>query len=131
MNLVKDSQGREKIVLYTHESDGEGGYFSRTVEVVLEPERFTIFACTAGEIVKKHYGDFDLEEWIFIDRKHGPALIELCCALADAHPPRGDYSDYMVLDMLHGIYAGNEDAFGELRALLKDQKFPHEFQFYA
>lgn len=131
MNLVKDAQGREKIVLYSRESEGEDGYSLRTIEVILEPERFTVFACTAGDSVKKAYGDFDLEEWIFIERKNGPALIELCCARAETNPPHGDYSDYMVLDMLHGIYAGNEDAFGELRALLKDGKLPHEFQFYA
>ena len=131
MNLTKNAQGHEKITLFNWENEKEHEYFSRRIEIILEPERFTMFVCTAGDVIKQKYGDFDLEEWLFVKLEDGPALIALCCNDSGIDPPRGDYTPYMVLDTLSRIYEGQDDAFEQLRDLMKNNKFPHEFQFYA
>ena len=131
MELKKSAEGHTYVTLYKTEVRREDFYHGRGIEVYIEPERFNIFAWTAGDVVKDMYDDFDLEEWLFIKLEDGPALIALCCRNADIDPPKGDYSPYMVLDTLSRIYEGQDDAFEQLRDLMKNNKFPHEFQFYA
>lgn len=131
MELKTNRQGHAYITIFETETKSEGSYYGRGIQVYIEPERFNIFAWTAGDVVKDMYDDFDLEEWLFVRLEDGRALMNLCCKDAGIEPPKGDYSPYMVLDALYRIYEGQDDAFERLKHLMKHNKFPHQFQFYA
>ena len=131
MELKKSHEGHTYVTLYDETVKRDDYYYGRAIEVFLEPDRFNIFGWTAGNVVKEFYDDFDLEEWLFVKLEHGRDLITLCCEHNDTEPPHGDYSPFMVLDTLHRIYGGQDDAFEQLKELMKENNFPHEFQFYA
>ena len=52
MELKKSAEGHTYVTLYKTEVRREDFYHGRGIEVYIEPERFNIFAWTAGDVVK-------------------------------------------------------------------------------
>ncbi len=132
MQVKKNEQGYEQITLYEKEIKREDFYAGEALEVTYEKDKdqFNIFFWRAGDTVKKIYGDFDAEEWLFVKLKHGEELVRICCDFAGIKPPKGKYNYRHVFEVLHRIYAEDKDAFHKLKRLMERKKLPHKFDYY-
>ncbi len=132
MDIKKNAEGYEEITLFETKLKREDYYSATSIEVAYEPDkdRFNIFLWKAGDTIEKIYGDWDIEEWLFVKLKHGKKLVKLCCDQGNFKSPKGQYNYRHVFEVLHRLYAEDDDAFYKLKKLMEKNDLPHKFDYY-